>query len=199
MEHRPDMEEPGHPVASPSPEDSEDNTARTGSPEVYSPPPAPDAIDYTLHSARAGFWLRFVAFTLDTVILGCFSLLLLSVGLIITSLDDYAGGLGADTEELFLLFPLWIAGMLTAAAAYFTILHSEYGQTIGKSLLGLEVRMRDGALPSYSQALFRWLAYGVSAAFCGLGFLWVGLNPGKRGWHDLLAGTVVVTLSPQEP
>ncbi len=152
------MEEPGHPVASPSPEGSEDNTARRGSPEAYSPPLAPDAIDYTPHSVRAGFWLRFVAFTIDTVVLGGFSLLLLSVGLIITSLDDYAGGTGADTEEFFLLFPLWIAGMLTAAAAYFTILHSEHGQTIGKSLLGLEVRMRDGALPSYSQAHFRWLA-----------------------------------------
>ena len=61
------------------------------------------------------------------------------------------------------------------------------GQTIGKSLLGLEVRTPDGESVSYSQALLRCLAYGVSTLFFGIGFLWVALNPGKRGWHDLLA------------
>jgi uncharacterized RDD family membrane protein YckC len=185
MEHRPNIEEPEHSPAS-SAEARGDSHTPTDSPEAHQLPQARANADFMATAVRAGFWLRFVAFTIDTVILSCFSLLLLLVGVLMTSLESYGSGLDADTEEFVSLFPLWIAGVMTTAAAYFTILHCEYGQTIGKSLLGLEVRMRDGALPSYSQALVRWLAYGVSAAFCGLGFLWIGLNPGKRGWHDLL-------------
>lgn len=148
--------------------------------------------------ARAGFWLRFVAFTIDTVILGVFALVLFLAGAVVTSMGDGIESFPAASEESAFLLPLWISGVLTASAAYFTILHGEYGQTIGKNLLGLEVRTRQGDFLSYSQALFRWLAYGVSAGPCGLGFLWVALNPGKRGWHDLLANTLVVTLEPPE-
>ena len=143
--------------------------------------------------ARAGFWLRFVAFTIDTVILGVFALALFLVGLVVTTRGEGLQNFTVEAEERMLFFPLWISALLTASAAYFTILHSEYGQTIGKNLLSLEVRTCDGALLSYSQALFRWLAYGVSIFPCGLGFLWVALNPGKRGWHDVLANTMVVT------
>ena len=84
------------------------------------------------------------------------------------------------------------------------------GQTPGKMLLRIRVcMMADGALPSPSIASIRWLVlFGVGAALglaSGpvqiLSFLWtlallismmtdrLELN---RGWHDLVAGTVVV-------
>ncbi len=166
-----------------------------------SPPEAaesPAVAPFAIASPRSGFWLRLIALTIDTIILGVFALVLLLAGLLITSLGDGLEGFTKTSDERLLFVPLWISGVLTGSAAYFTILHSEYGQTIGKSLLGLEVRTRNGDYLSYSQALFRWLAYGISAFPCGLGFLWVALNPGKRGWHDLLAGTIVVTLEHQE-
>src|SRR5262245_4121655 len=128
---------------------------------------------------------------IDTVILGAFSLILLILGGMLTTPGGEFNDFEFEIEGSLSLMPLWFSGVTIAAAAYFTILHSEHGQTIGKSLLGLEVRTPDGEALSYSQALFRWLAYGASAAFFGLGFLWVALNPGKRGWHDLLANTIV--------
>lgn len=162
----------------------------TNNEEVPTPPPSVPTLSDT--HEHAGFWLRLVAFTLDSVILGLFALFLLFSGVLVTAMSSGLSEFILQSEEEFSLLPLWMAGMLTGAAAYFTILHSEYGQTIGKSLLGLEVRTPDGALLNYSQALFRWLAYGVSASFFGLGFLWAALPPRKRGWHDVLAGTVVV-------
>lgn len=147
---------------------------------------------------RAGFWLRLVALMIDTVILGGFSFLLLLLGSLLTNIDWSFSGFEFEVESSLPLFPLWFSGALIAAAAYFTILHSEYGQTIGKSLLGLEVSTPDGEALSYSQALLRWVAYGVSASFFGLGFLWVAFNPGKRGWHDLLANTIVVARKEKE-
>ena len=147
---------------------------------------------------RAGFWLRLVAIMIDAVILGAFSLVLLLLGTMLTAPGGALNDFDFEIEGSLPLFPLWFSGMITAAAAYFTILHSEYGQTIGKSLLGLEVRTPEGTALGYRQALFRWLAYGVSASFFGLGFLWVALNPGKRGWHDILANTVVVARKEHE-
>lgn len=141
---------------------------------------------------RAGFWLRLVAITIDTVILAAFSLLMLILGAAIASMGSEVSELDFEFGGPLSLFLLWLSGVIIAGAAYFTILHSEYGQTIGKSLLRLEVRTPEGEALSYSQALLRWLAYAAAASFFGLGFLWVALTPGKRGWHDLLADTVVV-------
>ncbi len=163
------------------------------SPLLAAPLDTPPALSLSETHKRVGFWLRLIAFSIDASILTMFALVLLLIGMLVTSVGDEVGDLLTDTADESPLFPLWISGVLTASAAYFTILHSEYGQTIGKSLLRLEVRTQTGALPSYSQALFRWLAYGLSFAFCGLGFLWIAVNSEKRGWHDLFAHTVVVT------
>ena len=194
MEHHPDIDE--------SRQDNEnlvaaqvnnvDNTESTTSPAGQQTPPVQTTLELAATHDRAGFWLRTVAFIIDMTILNFFSLLLLLTGILVSHLGNDLSDLITDTEEIFPFFPLWIAGVLTASAAYFTILHSEYGQTIGKNLLGLEVRTGTGALPSYSQALFRCFAYGISAAFFGIGFLWVAIPPAKRGWHDFLASTIVV-------
>ena len=189
MEHQPDIERSAA-VPDPLPQEESEGTL------LAAPREAPDAPLLTETHDRAGFWLRLVAFSIDMLILTMFSLGLLFVGVIINNVDYEFSDLLLNADDGFPLVPLWISGVLTATAAYFTILHSEYGQTIGKSLLRLEVRTPSGALLSYSQALFRWLAYGLSSVFCGLGFLWIAVTPGKRGWHDLLAHTVVVTPKP---
>jgi len=49
-----------------------------------------------------------------------------------------------------------------------------------------------GATPTARQLIGRYLAYYVSMFGLGLGFLWVGWDKRKQGWHDKLAGTVVV-------
>jgi uncharacterized RDD family membrane protein YckC len=195
MAHRSDIEEQfaTDPII---PED--EWAALPDPPPVDASPSSPQAATFTDAYYRAGFWLRFVAFTIDTVILGVFSFLLLILGVVLTTPGGELSNFDFEFEGSFALFPLWLSGVITAAAAYFTILHSDYGQTIGKSLLGLEVCTPDGEALSYSQALFRWLAYGASAAFFGLGFLWVALNPAKRGWHDLLANTIVITPKEEE-
>jgi uncharacterized RDD family membrane protein YckC len=156
---------------------------------------APESRSLTETHDPAGFWLRFVAFSIDMIILTLFAFILLLVGLCISiaGIEYEFSDLLLDADDGFPLGPLWISGVLTASAAYFTILHSEYGQTIGKSLLHLEVRTPNGAFLGYGPALFRWLAYSVSWFFGGLGFLWIAATPSKRGWHDLLAHTVVVT------
>jgi uncharacterized RDD family membrane protein YckC len=42
------------------------------------------------------------------------------------------------------------------------------------------------------QALLRYLGYFLSILPLGLGFLWIAWDARKQGWHDKLAGTVVI-------
>ena len=49
-----------------------------------------------------------------------------------------------------------------------------------------------GKVPSGGQMLGRYLGYFIALLPFGLGILWVGLDQRKQGWHDKLAGTVVV-------
>ena len=48
------------------------------------------------------------------------------------------------------------------------------------------------AKPTKAQLIGRYLGYYISIFSLGLGFLWIAFDPKKQGWHDKLAGTVVV-------
>jgi len=54
------------------------------------------------------------------------------------------------------------------------------------------VDARTGGPLSVSQAILRYLGYFVSTIPLCLGLLWVGFDARKQGWHDKIAGTVVV-------
>jgi uncharacterized RDD family membrane protein YckC len=46
--------------------------------------------------------------------------------------------------------------------------------------------------PSTGQLIGRYLAYYVSTLPLCLGFLWVAFDKRKQGWHDRIAGTLVI-------
>lgn len=56
-----------------------------------------------------------------------------------------------------------------------------------------------GNAPSTGQLIGRCLAYYLSTIPIGLGFIWVAFDKRKQGWHDKLAGTVVVRKKEREP
>jgi uncharacterized RDD family membrane protein YckC len=65
--------------------------------------------------------------------------------------------------------------------------------TPGKMIFGAKIVDADtgGALTT-GQAIGRYFAYYVSLLPLCLGFLWVAFDARKQGFHDKLAGTVVV-------
>jgi len=67
--------------------------------------------------------------------------------------------------------------------------------TPGKQLMNCEVVDADtfGNL-SVGQSVLRYLGYFLSTLPLGLGFLWVIWDKKKRGFHDLLAHTVVIVV-----
>ena len=65
--------------------------------------------------------------------------------------------------------------------------------TPGKMALSAKiVDARTGKEPSAGQYIGRYFAYILSALPLCLGFLWIAFDPKKQGWHDKLAGTVVI-------
>ena len=60
-------------------------------------------------------------------------------------------------------------------------------------MMGIRVvRDRDGGPITSGQAILRLIGYWVSGLVFCLGYLWILIDKRRRGWHDLIAGTVVV-------
>jgi uncharacterized RDD family membrane protein YckC len=77
--------------------------------------------------------------------------------------------------------------------AYFIGLWGTTGQTIGMMLLGLHVvRNLDGGKITWGNVVLRFVGSLVAFACIYIGVIWVAFDSRKRGWHDMIGGTVVV-------
>ncbi|MGD0021128.1 MAG: RDD family protein [Smithellaceae bacterium] len=145
----------------------------------------------------AGFWRRLVAYLIDSAIITIVFFVLFMIatmaflfGSISGSSSEWLADLLDPTRASSILIFTWIfyAAMMIA---YFTYFHGATGRTPGKMLLGLQVLSAEGTPISYSIAFLRAVGYFVSSIFY-LGFIWAAFDKKKQGWHDKIAGTVVI-------
>ena len=67
------------------------------------------------------------------------------------------------------------------------------GQTFGKRFIGIRIVREDGSPLTYRATAIRHLVgYPLSLLAGGLGILWALWDNKQQGWHDKLAGTLVV-------
>lgn len=76
--------------------------------------------------------------------------------------------------------------------AYFTLMLSWRGTTLGGLLMGLRVVRLDGRPIDRTVALVRALTAILSTLCLGIGWFWASWDPKRQTWHDRLAGTVVI-------
>jgi uncharacterized RDD family membrane protein YckC len=50
----------------------------------------------------------------------------------------------------------------------------------------------DGSKPDWVRMLLRYVGLIISIVIFFLGVIWAGFDRRKQGWHDKMAGTVVV-------
>jgi uncharacterized RDD family membrane protein YckC len=81
-----------------------------------------------------------------------------------------------------------------AAIAYFSGMWAWKGTTVGGIVLNLQVVREDGQPLNFLAAFVRSVAALFSILALFLGFFWIGWDRQKQGWHDKIAGTVVVRL-----
>lgn len=131
----------------------------------------------------AGFWVRVAALLLDMLLF-----LFVAVPLLYTIHGrDYFKSDVLDRGVVDFL------NMVVLPNLIIPLLWCLCGATPGKMAVSAKiVDARTGRKPRARQLLLRFLGYYLSALPLGLGFLWVLVDGKKQGWHDKLAGTLVV-------
>jgi uncharacterized RDD family membrane protein YckC len=172
------------------------------------PPPAGGPSPYQPAGAagfpRPGELLqRFLARLIDHVILG---VVFVPVYIILSAI--IYSGFSNSFGEYFIFYTLQSIIQAAFFLAYFAILESSRGQTIGKMILKLRTFGPDGVSnPTVEQAVKRnlyaalgvlsiipfigWFFLGWAAPLAAIIFIAITLNsdqPNHQGWHDKFAG-----------
>jgi uncharacterized RDD family membrane protein YckC len=121
----------------------------------------------------AGFWIRFVAYLIDGILLS-----------VVTS--PIAFGIG-NAFILSVVYAVIFVAYFVLTAMYLN------GASLGKKLLGLRVANQNGTTPEPARIALRYLiGYPISGLIFCLGFIWIGFDGQKQGWHDKIFSTYVV-------
>ena len=120
-------------------------------------------------------------------------------GVIVVLVALVAEGFGVG---IGLVEGVFLAALLIVLASllYDPLFIAIRGQTVGKKATGIRVvRADNGGLPTLGASFARWALPGVLLAIPGAGYALAALcfssllrDASRRGWHDKVAGTVVV-------
>lgn len=157
----------------------------------------------------AGFFIRSLAISVDSFILGIAGIIVLVVmsgaGLLnIQELMQYSEAFATapslETMNKFFSAPgmdMFVTISFFMQTVYFVIMHALFGATIGKKLFRIHVETRTGDKITWLGAIIRYLASLMSMMLYCLGYLTVLIDPKRRGLHDFIASTCVVYNTPK--
>jgi uncharacterized RDD family membrane protein YckC len=117
-----------------------------------------------------------------------------------TTIDPLTGRLRPLSPEVLAVVQALLTITLSAFAIflliqilYHTLLWWRFGATLGQRALGIQIRrVSDGSRMGFWRSAMRFAGYLVSGWLFYLGFIWVGIDGRKQGWHDKIAGTVAI-------
>lgn len=130
-----------------------------------------------------GFWLRVGASIIDSILMMFITMPLLWA--------VYGKEYFESSSMVSGSADILISWVLPAVAVilFWTYKSATPGKMVIKARI---VDARTGGKPSTGQFIGRYLGYFVSSIPLLLGLIWVAFDKRKQGWHDKLAGTVVV-------
>ncbi len=127
-----------------------------------------------------GFWARVGASIIDSILM---AIILVPIGRIF--LGDVTMWDWDNPANIL------VNGVLPAIAVVVFWIYRQ--ATPGKMAIGAKiVDEKTLGKPSTGQLIGRYFAYYVSTIPLLLGLIWVGIDARKQGWHDKLAGTLVI-------
>lgn len=156
-------------------------------------------------SKYAGFWLRFVAFLIDSIILN-----MLTWILIIPLLGAVGIGIGASTDGfdfsnmtegdaiaiatavMGAIFAGGLIGMVVNVIYFALMESSKYQATLGKMALGIKVTTTEGARIDLVKSIIRQIGKYVSGVILMIGYIMAAFTDKKQALHDMIASTLVV-------
>ncbi|WP_196778613.1 RDD family protein [Cognatilysobacter tabacisoli] len=190
-----------HATAGPdAPADAPANPYAMAEPRSPYAPPATSVDPAELHVAGgevvyAGFWKRFAALAIDSLLVGVVYYALLIAAVLVAGVG--MAGFGADSGAagagmLGLLAMVYLMYPVISALYYAGFESSARQATLGKMAVGIKVTDEHGRRLSRGQALARWASHLLCYVTIYIGYLMAAFTDRKRGLHDMVAGTLVV-------
>ncbi len=135
-----------------------------------------------------GFWIRLLAGLIDSLILAIFSI---AINFLLFK-EQISVAMDPTTPSLPLTAPLLIT--LLIVILYYIIMTSTLGWTLGKRIFKLKVVEIDTQNKiSWGKVILREIiGKFISNLVIFLGYIWIGFDAKKQGWHDKIASTVVI-------
>ena len=137
-----------------------------------------------------GFWARCLASLIDTILVSCI------IAPLAVAFDEHSDVKfpNFDLSDLFDETSLmavtlhWVLPAVAILAFWFA-----RGATPGKmAIRAVIVDAETLEPPARGKLVARYLGYYVSTLVILLGFVWIAFDRRKQGWHDKIAGTVVI-------
>jgi uncharacterized RDD family membrane protein YckC len=167
-------------------------------------PTAPPVVFAQPSVQYAGFWLRVVAYLIDSIIVSVGFMALFIPFAIMTGLTAVLGNIhpGADPRDVgAVLGGTFFLGLFTVVSLAFLggwLYHakmesSSWQATLGKKALNLRVTDMYGAPISFARASGRHFAKLITGMIpLGVGFMLAGLTERRQALHDMIASCLVL-------
>jgi len=133
----------------------------------------------------AGFWLRLVAYAIDTFVLFVV-LFVVAFAIGFLAPEQFA----AHAEEIGLLFN--VLGFVFSWLYFAAGESSHAGGTPGKRALGIRVTSEEGDRIGFGRASGRFFGKLISGVILCIGFLMAAIGPRHQALHDLFSRTYVI-------
>ncbi|AND70546.1 hypothetical protein ATSB10_30920 [Dyella thiooxydans] len=179
------------------------NQATSATPPPFSAAPLPEQATTVALEDYAGFWKRFAAYIVDSLVLYIPNkLIMTAMGAEAAQeqLSNAIQGATGNAEAILHAYSQFYgaigpASLVTFVVAwlYFALCESSSWQaTLGKMALSIRVTDLHGARISLPRALGRYPAKMLSAIILFFGFMMAGWTQRKQALHDMIAGTLVL-------
>ena len=137
-----------------------------------------------MNTNYAGFWKRFCAYFIDTIII---QIVVLIVAFIFGFFIGMSGG--SETEGAI------VGGIIGIVLPwiYHAAMDSSVKQaTLGKMALGIIVTSTEGEKITFGRASGRYFGQILSALIFLIGYVMIAFTEKKQGLHDIMAGCLVL-------
>jgi len=150
----------------------------------------------------AGFWLRFVALIIDSIVLWVAGAIIMfplmgamGIGAMLRGMNGpYGPGMGPAQMVPFIsmIFRFIFISAVLRWLYYALLENSSWQATLGKKALGLEVTDMDGRRIGFGRATGRTFGKIISAFILYIGFIMAGFTEKKQALHDMMAACLVI-------
>lgn len=151
----------------------------------------------------AGFWLRFAAFLIDSLVIGTISLLF-AIPLLLALVSAAELADISTPEELMELENLMRISFALGGLVLFSLFNlvfkwlyyaifesSKYQGTLGKIAIGIQVTDYDGKRISFGKASGRYFARIITNMTMLIGYIIAGFTDKKQALHDMIASCII--------